>query len=155
MHNFLQFFICLDLPIEKQQRLSHSVVRVLFKGDVSKSKQNRWKDNKVNPQYSEKNLCQCHLVHHKSQTDWPKTAPVFRGERPVTHCLNYCMPPLSGPHSHAPFTRLRYKLTAICPRASFPEIPQLFFQYTSASTGVNGVLPSTSKPRAGKKYALK
>jgi hypothetical protein len=65
------------------------------------------------------------------------------------------MPPLSGPHSHAPFTRLRYKLRAICPCASLPEIPQLFFQYTSSSTGVNGVIPSTIKPRAGKRNMLR
>jgi len=124
---------------------------LLFKGEVSKSKQSRCKDDKVKPQFSENNLCQCHLVHHKSQTDWPKTAPGFRGERPVTHCLNYGMPPLSGPHSHAPFTRLHYKLTAICTYASSPEISQLFFQHTSASTGVNDVVPSTIKLRGGKR----
>ena len=114
-----------------------------FKGlkAMSVSKQSRWKDDKVKPQYSKKNLCQCHPVHHKSQTDWPKTTPGFRGEGPVSHCLNYGMPPSSGPHSYAPFTRLRYKLTAICSCASSPEIPQLFFQYTSASTGVNPLKP--------------
>jgi hypothetical protein len=115
---------------------------------MSVSKQSRWKDDKVKPQYPKKNLCQCHPAHHKSQVDWPNTAPVFRGERPVFHYLNYGMSPLSGPHSHAPFTRLRYKLTAISPCASFPEIPQLFFQY---STCVNGAIPSTIKPRAGKR----
>jgi len=113
------------------------------------------KNDKIQPQYSEKNLCQCHLVHHKSQTDWPKTAPGFRGERPVTHCLNYGMPPLPGPHSLVPFTRLLYKLTDICPCASSPEILQLFFQYTSASTGVNGCVSSTIKPRVGKRNIQK
>jgi len=27
------------------------------------------------PKYSEKNLFQCHLVHHKSHLDWPRTIP--------------------------------------------------------------------------------
>ena len=27
------------------------------------------------PKYSEKNLFQCHLVHHKSHVDWPRTIP--------------------------------------------------------------------------------
>jgi hypothetical protein len=40
------------------------------------SMEHRWKDtDRIKPKYYEKNLCQCHIVHHKSHMDWTEIKP--------------------------------------------------------------------------------
>jgi hypothetical protein len=40
------------------------------------------------PKYSMKNLSQCHLVNHKSETERPAFKPSSQSERPVNECLS-------------------------------------------------------------------
>jgi hypothetical protein len=43
-------------------------------------RERRWNDiDRENPKNSEKNLSQCHLVHHKSHMDWPGREPGMFG----------------------------------------------------------------------------
>jgi hypothetical protein len=50
----------------------------------------RWKDiDRGKPKDSEKNLSQCHAVHHKSHMGWLGWKPGLRCEKPVTNHLSY------------------------------------------------------------------
>jgi hypothetical protein len=50
----------------------------------------RWNGtDREKPNNSEKNVSQCHFVHHKSQNDWPGREPGLRGERPATNRLSH------------------------------------------------------------------
>ena len=44
-----------------------------------------WNDtDREAPMYLDRNLSQCHFVHHKPHRDWPGLNPVIRGEGPAT-----------------------------------------------------------------------
>jgi hypothetical protein len=56
----------------------------------------RWNDtDRGKLKDSEKNLSQCHFVHHKSHVDYSGSERCLRGEKPVTNHLSYdtaCLP---------------------------------------------------------------
>lgn len=40
---------------------------------------------------SEKNLCQCHFIHHKFHMDWPRIESGFHNARLANDCLSHGM----------------------------------------------------------------
>jgi hypothetical protein len=51
--------------------------------------EHRWNEIDREQKYSEKNLSQCHFVHHKSTWTGPRSNPDLRDERPATNRLSH------------------------------------------------------------------